>query len=463
MADDLGWGELGCYGQRKIRTPNIDRLASQGMRFTQYYSGAPVCAPSRNVLMTGLHTGHTPIRGNLPVRNPDGTVGEGQHPIPDESLTIAEVFKEAGYTTGAIGKWGLGPVGSTGDPNRQGFDLFFGYNCQSVAHSYYPPHLWRNNQKIPINSHPIPGQERLPNGEVRLEDYQADTYSSDVMEAEAVRFIEQNAKRPFFLYLPFIEPHVAMHPPKRLVDSYPVNWDDQPYRGQSGYLPHPRPRAAYAAMITNLDEHVGKVMDALKKQGIEKNTLVVFTSDNGTTHMAKDPVYGIGGVDARFFNSTRELRAYKGSVYEGGIRVPFIVRWPGRVPAKSTSLTPAYAPDHFATLCEVIGKRPEGERDGVSLLPLLTRKSESVRRKPMVWVFPEYGGQVAVRLGDFKVVRQQLKTRQPGPWEVYDLSRDPGETEDLSATRPDLIDQAKTTLRAEMSDNPRFPVTVPDL
>jgi arylsulfatase A-like enzyme len=456
LADDLGWGELGCYGQTKIRTPNIDQLAAEGMRFTRHYSGAPVCAPARNVLMTGRHLGHAEIRGNKQA----SPGGEGQWPISTNYITLPRVLRQAGYATGAVGKWGLGPVGSSGDPNRQGFDLFFGYNCQSLAHSYFPAHLWRNEQKLVINAPPIPGHAKQPEGEVHLESWQGKVYAPDLIEAAAVDFIRTNASRPFFLYCAFTEPHVAMQPPPRLVESYPREWDDAPYRGQCGYLPHPRPRAGYAAIITSLDEHVGKVLAALKRAGVESNTIVIFTSDNGTTHRGNDPVFGIGGVDAAFFNSTRGLRGFKGSVYEGGLRVPFIVRWPGRVRAGSTNDFPSYFPDHFATLTDLLKLAPPGERDGLSLLPIWLGQPAPVRN-PMVWVFPEYGGQVCVRLGEFKVIRQKLLTKQPGDWEVYDVQSDPAESRDLAAEKPDLIRAASDVLRAQMNDNPVFPLPVP--
>jgi arylsulfatase A len=457
LADDLGWGELGCYGQEKIRTPHLDRLAAAGMRFTQHYAGAPVCAPSRCVLMTGLHSGRAQIRGNKQA----SPGGEGQWPMGEDTLTLATVLHEAGYATGAVGKWGLGPVGSSGDPNRHGFDLFFGYNCQAVAHSFYPPHLWRNNERIIINERPIPGHRRQPDGEVRLEDWQSDVYAPDLMMAEALRFIARHADKPFFLYLPFIEPHVAMHPPRRLVESYPEEWDDRPYRGQCGYLPHPRPRAGYAAMISHLDEHVGRVLAALEEHGLTGKTLVIFTSDNGTTlRSPNDPVFGIGGVDAAFFNSTAGLRAYKGSVYEGGIRVPLIVRWPGRVAPGTTSDFPSYFPDHFATICDLLGLTPPGERDGVSLLPILMGKDQP-ERTPMVWVFPEYGGQVALRRGDFKLVRQRLHTNHPGAWELYNIAQDPGETQDLAREKPAVVATGVAVLKAHLAPNEVFPVRVP--
>ena len=459
LADDLGWGELGCYGQKRIPTPNLDRLASQGMRFTQHYSGAPVCAPSRCVLMTGKHLGHAEIRSNMPARRLLPQFEEGQYPISQEAVTLGDLFHRAGYATAAIGKWGLGPVGSTGDPNRHGFDLFFGYNCQSVAHSYYPPHLWRNQERIVINRKPIPGHQKQPEGPVRMEDYIGEQYAPDLMIAEALKFIEQNAHRPFFLYLPFIEPHVAMHPPIERVNLFPEEWDTQVYRGECNYLPHPRPRAAYAAMIHELDSYVGQVLQALERAGIADKTLVIFSSDNGTTlpHAGSDHFH-VGGVDAEFFQSTAGLRGWKGSVYEGGIRVPLIVRLPGRIPPGTVNTTASYFADWLPTLCQAAGLQCPPDIDGDSLWPLLTGEGEFQRRKAMVWVFPESGGQVAVRIGDWKVVRRNLKSRTPGPWELYNLASDPGEKTNLADQHPEIILQAKEILRQETSDNPVFPL-----
>jgi arylsulfatase A len=463
LADDLGWGEVGCYGQEKIPTPNIDRLASQGMRFTQHYSGAPVCAPARCVLLTGKHTGRAEVRGNqqASARLPEFT--EGQYPISAEAVTIAERFRGAGYTTGAMGKWGLGPVGSTGDPNRQGFDLFFGYNCQAVAHSFYPSHLWRNAEKIIINAVPVPGHARQPEGEVNLEDWIGETYAPTLMIAEAERFIADKAGNPFFLYLPFIEPHVAIHPPRESVDKFPREWDTQVYRGENAYLPHPRPRAGYAAMISDLDGYVGRVLSALDQAGVADHTLVIFTSDNGSTHEGRAlSSFHVGGADPKFFNSTADLRGYKGSVYEGGIRVPMIARLPGRIAPNAVNDTPSYFPDWFPTLCDAAGLELPANLDGQSLWPVLLGKQDALpERKPMIWVYPEYGGQVAARLGDFKVLRRGLKTQSPGAWEVYDLSQDRGEANDLAAQRPDLIQQATELLEREVDENEVFPVPIP--
>lgn len=464
LADDLGWGELGCYGQQKIPTPNIDRLAAQGTRFTRHYSGAPVCAPSRCVLMTGKHLGHAEVRGNMQakLRFPEFT--EGQYPLTAQAQTFVQLFQQAGYATGAMGKWGLGPVGSTGDPNRKGFDLFFGYNCQSLAHSYYPAHLWRNADKITINAKPVPGAAKQLGGEVKMEDWIGQTYAPSLMIAEAEKFIDTNKSKPFFLYLAFIEPHVAMHPPVTSVDKFPKEWDAEPYRGENGYLPHPRPRAAYAAMISDLDGYVGRVLESLEKNGVSDRTLVVFTSDNGATHEgAKDARFHIGGADPEFFNSTAGLRGYKGSVYEGGIRVPMIARLPGKIAAGAVNDTPGYFADWFPTLCDATELDKPSDLDGESLWPVLTGKGTLNSRKPMLWVFPEYGGQVAVRLGDFKLVRQNLKTKVPGPWEVYDLSKDPAEANDLANDHSAMIKQAEEILRREVAANKAFPLTIPGL
>jgi arylsulfatase A-like enzyme len=461
LADDLGYGELGAYGQTKIRTPNLDRLASEGARFTQHYSGAPVCAPARCVLLTGKHLGRAEIRGNRQASRSFPEATEGQHPISGRVSTVAEVFRAAGFATGAMGKWGLGPVGSSGDPNARGFDLFFGYNCQAAAHSFYPAYLWRNAEKVPLNAKPIPGHRKQPEGEVRMETYQAEVYSSVPIVAEAEAFIARNKDRRFFLYLPFIEPHVAMHPPRELVESYPREWDKEPYRGESAYLPHPRPRAGYAAMVTDLDRHVGRVRAALEKAGVLEDTLIIFTSDNGTTHAGGPGKPGIGGVDAAFFNSTAGLRGLKGSVHEGGLRVPMIARWPRGIKAGAVDATPSYFADWFRTLCAAAGLPEPKDRDGVNLWPAMTGKTPLRERPPMVWIYPEYGGQVAVRMGDLKAVRKNLARPNPrnlGKWEVYDLAKDPAETTDLAASRPEVIAQAVAVLEREDAGNALFPL-----
>jgi len=461
LADDLGWGELGCYGQEKIKTPHLDQLAREGTRFTQHYSGAPVCAPSRCVLMTGKHLGHAEIRGNRQATVSLPQFKEGQHPIAAETWLLSQSFREAGFATGAMGKWGLGPVGSTGDPNKHGFDLFYGYNCQALAHSFYPKYLWRNDQQVQLNEKPIPGHAKRPEGEVRAEEWIGKNYASTSILAEGLQFIEAHQKEPFFLYLPFIEPHVAMHPPLDSVNQYPKEWDDKPYRGQSGYLPHPRPRAGYAAMISDLDRHVGKVMQKLRDANILDETLIIFTSDNGTTHMAKDPQFGIGGVDAAFFQSTKDLRGFKGSVYEGGLRVPLIVRYPPAIKAGTVSDLPSYFADWFPTLIDACGLKPREGLDGENLWPAMTGAATMTSRKPMLWVYPEYGGQIAVRIGDKKVIRRDLNKKKPGDWEVYDIAKDRAEKNNLAKEEATLIRQAQEILSREVSENRVFPMKLP--
>lgn len=454
LADDLGYGELGCYGQKKIKTPHIDRLASEGIRFTHHYTGAPVCAPARCTLLTGRHLGHAEIRNNGDSKN--GRKFPGQWPITAKAVTIAEVLREAGYRTGGFGKWGLGPTDTSGSPIKQGFHRFYGYNCQRNAHSFFPPFLDDDERVEEINPNPIPGHQRKPKGMVKADDYRDQTYAPDRILEEALEFLDENKEKPFFLYLPFVEPHVAMHPPQEWIDRYPKEWDDEKgaYRGQNGYLPHPRPRAGYAAMISDLDEHVGTILDRLEKHGLTKNTLVVFTSDNGTTHPGRDQHFHIGGVDATFFNSTGNLRGWKGSVNEGGIRIPAIVRWPGKVKPGTTTSAPSYFPDWFPTLCAAGGAAAPKELDGTDLMPALTGGSFT-RSKPMIWEFHGYGGQLAVIDHPWKIVRQKAKAKKPGDWQLYHLEKDPGEANNLAARHPEIVTRLEKVFKNDRSPNSR--------
>lgn len=454
LADDLGYGELGSYGQEKIKTPHIDNLAKEGMRFTRHYTGAPVCAPARCVLMTGLHLGHAEIRNNGDSKN--GRKFPGQWPITAEAVTIAEVLKSAGYTTGGFGKWGLGPTDSSGSPMKQGFDRFYGYNCQRNAHSFYPPFLDDDDGIETINKNPIPGHKRQPEGEVKADTYRAETYAPDRILAEALEFIDDHKDKPFFLYLPFVEPHVAMQPPQSNIDQYPEEWDQEkgPYRGQNGYLPHPRPRAGYAAMISDLDDHVGSILERLKKYKLDDNTLVIFTSDNGTTHPGRDPKFHIGGVDATFFNSSAGLKGWKGSVNEGGIRIPAIVRWPGKVKAGSTTNAPSYFPDWFPTLCAAAGAKTPGNLDGTDLTPALTG-GKFVRSKPMLWEFHGYLGQLALIDYPWKIVLQNAKTKNPGSWQLYNIEKDPGEANNLAAEQSKLLRRMVEAFKKDRAPNER--------
>ncbi|MDP7206275.1 MAG: arylsulfatase, partial [Pirellulaceae bacterium] len=351
MADDLGYSELGSYGQKLIQTPHLDRLASQGMRFTRNYAGNAVCAPSRCVLMTGKHPGHAWVRNNSEVKP------EGQRPIPESEVTIAEILQSAGYATGAFGKWGLGNPGSVGDPNNQGFDRFFGYNCQRHAHSYYPSYLWSDDKRIELNNNPpVPGHASLADGAdpadpASYDVFKGQDYAPDRINEQALAFIRENREQPFFLYYPTVIPHVALHVPDEELKPYLAKkWEDPPFTrsGGYGYTPHFTPRAAYASMITRMDRYVGRILDLLKELELEENTIVVFTSDNGTTHLKQE-------VDYDFFQSVKPLRGLKGSLYEGGIRVPLVVRWPGKVEAGSTNSFMTGLEDWLPTLLAMSG------------------------------------------------------------------------------------------------------------
>ncbi len=410
VADDLGYAELGCYGQHKIHTPNIDRMAAEGIRFTQFYAGAPVCAPSRCCLMTGLQSNHAYIRdnGELPT--------EGQMPLPEGTVTMAGALKQAGYTTGMFGKWGLGGPGTTGDPMNMGWDEFYGYNCQREAHNYYPDHLWHNREKVTLE-----GNEK---GNI-----QGKQYSHDLIVSQAFEFVKKNQTKPFFLYMPVTIPHVALQVPEDSLKEYEGKFEDIPYDGKQGYLPHPTPRAAYAAMITRLDRDMGRLFSLLKDLDLDKHTVVVFTSDNGPTH-------AVGGADPAFFDSADGLRGLKGSVYEGGIRVPMVVRWPGHIDAgRTTEQTGAFW-DLLPTFLTVAGARTPKGLDGLSLMPTMTGRGKQKMHRRLIWEFPGYGGQQAVREGDWKAVRTNM-SKGNNDIELYNLKDDPGEKTNLAKNYPD--------------------------
>ena len=370
IADDLGYGELGCYGQKRIKTPNIDRLAADGMRFTQYYAGSTVCAPSRCVLMTGRHPGHGFIRDNR--AGPTDVPGEfrGDVPIPAATRTLADEFKQHGYATAGFGKWGLGGPYSTGDPLRHGFDQFFGYLGQWQAHNHYPQFIFKNGEKFPLNNPPIDVHERLPQtfdakDPASYRRFIGSDYVPDRLADEALRFVDQHVSDPFFLYYPTTVPHLALQVPEESLAEYRGQWPDPPYPGTNMYSPHFTPRAAYAAMITRMDRDVGRLLRALADRGLAERTIVVFTSDNGPTY--------VGGTDTEFFQSAHGLRGFKESLYEGGIRVPCIVRWTGHVPAGVTSDFVVGAEDWYATLPRLMGlagELPAG-LDGIDITPTL--------------------------------------------------------------------------------------------
>lgn len=456
LADDLGYRELGCYGQERIKTPRIDALAASGMKFTRAYSGSPVCAPSRCVLMTGQHPGHATVRDNASVKP------EGQHPLFAADVTIAERLKAQGYTCGAFGKWGLGNRWSEGNPNRQGFDRFFGYYCQAHAHSYYPSTLWSDGELFPLkNDPPVPGHEGLtpgadPNDPRSYDRFKGRDYAPDRIHEQALGFLREHRDRPFFLYYPNIIPHVALHIPDAELEPYlAMKWHDPPFtRAKGGYTPHFTPRAAYAAMVSKLDAQVGEVVDLVAELGLTEKTLIVFTSDNGATHLKDE-------VDYEFFQSVGELRGLKGELYEGGIRVPQIASWPGRIPAASTSDRVTGFEDWTPTFLELAGlPAPEpGEIDGISLAATLLGRKQDPR--PFLYrEFPSYGGQQAVWLGQrWKGIRTGLKKKGVNPdltVRLYDLDADPSEQDDVAAAQAEVVGRIEALMKSEREASEAF-------
>ena len=459
MADDLGYAELGSYGQKKIKTPRLDQLAAEGMRFTRNYSGNAVCAPSRCVLMTGKHPGHAFIRNNGEVKP------EGQRPIPKGEVTIAELLKKQGYATGAFGKWGLGGPGTEGDPVNQGFDRFFGYNCQRHAHSYYPNYLWSDKKRIALNNEPpVPGHAGLVKGtdpaDPRSYDvFKGKDYAPDRINEQALAFIRKNKDKPFYLYYPTVIPHVALHVPDEELKPYLAQkWNDPPFSRHQGYgyTPHYTPRAAYAAMITRMDTYIGRVIDLIEKLGLTDDTIVVFTSDNGTTHLKLE-------VDYDFFNSVDKLRGLKGSLYEGGIRVPLVVKWPGKVKPGSKSDLVTGLEDWMATILDLIDAKnllPD-DRDGISIAPTLLGKKQT-KRSFLYREFSGYGGQQAVWQGKWKGIRQKMlrkgKNHDPLKIELYDMEIDPSESTNLASKHPEVVESIRKLMAEQHVPSPHFPM-----
>ncbi|TDB67906.1 arylsulfatase [Arundinibacter roseus] len=443
FADDLGYAELGAYGQKKIRTPHLDLLAKEGIKFTNYYTGTPVCAPSRCQLMTGLHAGHSYIRGNFELGGFPDSTERGQMPLPENTLTLGKIFQEAGYKTACIGKWGLGMGYSSGSPNKQGFDYFYGYYDQKQSHNYYPTHLWENGQWDTLQN-PVMDVHRRLNAETATEAdfayFKGKDFAIDKMAEKALNFIRQNKEKPFFLYLPFTIPHVSLQAPDAAVAEYKGQFEETPYYGQNGYASTPYPRATYAAMITYMDKKIGEVMALLKEQGLDENTLVIFTSDNGTTFN--------GGVDAAFFESVGAFRGLKMDVYEGGIRMPMLARWPGKIaPGSVTDHVGAHY-DVLATMVDLLQKKPV-PGDGISFLPTLLGRKNQKKHEFLYWEYPEKGGQVAVRLGKWKGVKVDMKKNQQAAWELYDLEKDASETANLAAQHPEIINRMDQIVQTE--------------
>lgn len=440
LADDMGYADLSCTGQKLFSTPNIDRLAAEGMLFTGHYAGCAVSAPSRSCLMTGQHTGHTWIRGNKERKD-----GEGQAPLPAGTYTIARMFRDAGYATGAFGKWGLGYPGSEGTPERMGFDRFFGYNCQREAHRYYPTHLWDNDRKIVLEKNATGGR-----GE----------YAPDLIQSEALKFIRENRAEPFFLFLPYTLPHAEIVAPEdEIIQRFRGKFQEKPFIGDDygsetnpmGYCSQEEPYAAFAAMMTRLDLYVGQVVETLEELGIADRTLVVFTSDNGP--------HREGGANPDYFDSYGDLRGVKRDLYEGGIRLPMVAWAPGTVPAgmKNDRLVAMW--DMLPTFAEIAGAQiPDSVRlDGISLVPTLRGQDAEQKDHPyLYWEFHERGGKIAVRMGKWKGIIQNFTRDAEAQYELYDLSADIHEDHDVATEHPEIVERIRQIVREARTESPIF-------
>ena len=438
LADDLGYGDLGSYGQRLIQTPHIDRLATDGMRFTQFYAGATVCAPSRSALMTGQHSGHTYIRGNKEIQP------EGQYPLADSVQTFAQLLQDAGYVTGAFGKWGLGMVGTSGAPDRKGFDTFFGFNCQRQSHRYYPTHLWHNDEKVVLEGNDLANKT---------------VYAPEVIQRQTLKFMEDHKDSPFFLYVPTVLPHAELQgPDDEHYRNYESSFTETPHKGQDygpeasigGYASVEKPRATFAAMVSRMDAYVGEILAKLDELGLTENTIVIFSSDNGS-HLE-------GGADPGFFNSSGGLRGHKRDLYEGGIRVPFIVKWPGKVQAQSQNDFVGAFWDVMPTFVEIVAAKTLRYTDGISFLPTLLGKDDrQLQHQYLYWEFHEAGGRQAVRVGNWKAVRLQAKDKEKATLELFDLDKDPSETKDLAGDYPDIVQQMTAFMDHAHQESNVFP------
>ncbi|MEM9835971.1 MAG: arylsulfatase [Bacteroidota bacterium] len=437
LADDLGYGDLSCYGQTKFITPNIDRLGKEGMRFTQHYAGSTVCAPSRSALLTGLHTGHTYVRGNKEV------MPEGQHPLADSIVTLAEFLQTQGYVTGAFGKWGLGYPGSEGAPLQQGFDVFYGYNCQRFGHHYYPYHLWSNGDSISLPANAGAGRG---------------SYAPDLIHRQTLSFLEANADTSFFLYVPSIIPHAELDAPDSLLaqqqgkfppeKSYSgAQAQDEGFRTNGRYAAQATPHAAFVAMVQLLDQQVGEIVQLVHELGIADKTLIIFSSDNGP--------HQEGGADPDYFNSNGPYRGYKRDLYEGGIRVPMIASWPGTIPSGQESDHVSASWDIFSTVSDLL-EQPTPVTDGISFLPTLTGQGTQPQHDFLYWEFHERGGRQAIRRGHWKAVRYQVNQSPPGAIELYDLSTDAAEENDLASDHPTIVKEMEELFRTARTPSPVF-------
>ena len=437
MADDLGIGDLGSYGQIKISTPRIDELAKKGTRFTNFYAGTSVCAPSRSALMTGQHTGHTFVRGNKEIEP------EGQQPLADSVITMAMSLQKAGYTTGAFGKWGLGMVGTSGDPNKKGFNEFYGYNCQRHSHRYYPTHLWHNSRGIELAGNDLTSKVH---------------YAPELIQEKTLAFIETNKNRPFFLFVPTVLPHAELAgPDDAFYEKYKNTFPETPHKGNdygpkatiAGYASVEKPRATYAAMVSRMDHYVGQIVDKLRELDLLDNTIIMFTSDNGA--------HREGGADPMFFNSTAGLRGYKRDLYEGGIRTPFIVSWPSKIKSNKTVNHPAAFWDIMPTIVELSGNTMDSYTDGISFLPTLLGNGKQKKHEYLYWEFHEDGGRQAVLVDNWKLIKLKAKSKQP-IFELYNIKKDPKESHNLINQHPKIAKKLNKQLEAAHKESVVFPL-----
>lgn len=425
MADDLGWGDVGFNGQTKIKTPNIDRLAANGIILTRHYAGAPVCGPSRAVLMTGVHAGHATVR-----ENPAWTSSGIPVDLKPEDVTVAEELKRAGYVTGLIGKWGLDETSTTGHANDQGFDYFFGFKTHMEAHTYYPSYMWRNKTKVALEGN----DPETKKGK----------YSHDLLADDAVDFIRKHRGAPFYLHLTFTIPHNEITVPEESKKPYlHQGWPERPMK--PGHYKHdPEGNTTYAGMVSRMDGDVGRILALLKELDIEKNTLVIFTSDHGP------------GFDRGFFNSNGPFRGGKLQLYEGGLRVPFAAQWPERIRAGSKSDHPSAFWDFLPTLCDIADIKPSADIDGISYLPALTGKSKKQKEHEyFYWEVNENAGPgQAILLGDWKGIKLYEK-----PFQLYNLAEDLSESNNVAERHPDIVEKMKTLMTEARTEHPEFPLT----
>ncbi len=435
MADDLGYGELGCYGQKRIQTPQLDQMAREGLRFTRFYAGATVCAPSRSVLMTGLHHGHTRVRGNAPRESP------WMQALQAEDFTVAELLQQAGYATALIGKWGLGDFqgAESGLPRRQGFDFFYGYLSQFHAHNHFPDFLWRDEKR-----------EGLPNKIVPVGDTgagyatEAVAFADDLFAEEALRFVAEHKDRPFFLYWSLVIPHANNERAVALGDGAQVP-DYGPYDAQDW----PNPTKGHAAMISRMDQYVGKLLESLREHGIDQKTLVIFTSDNGPHRESRH--------DPDFFRPTGGLTGFKRSLKDGGIRVPAIAWWPGTIQPNRTSDHVAYFGDWLATAAELAHVTPPAGRDSISFVPtILGGENEQAKHEFLYWEFHEGGfQQAALYQGRWKGIRTGP---EPNQFELFDQEEDPGEQTNVADLHPAITQVVRDYLASARSDSNDWPI-----